>query len=85
LQKGADGILVAGCYPGECHYSTGNLYVRRQLTLLRSLLEYLGLEKGRLHFIWISSAQGDKFARVVREITEEVKKLGPSKKLVKKF
>jgi F420-non-reducing hydrogenase iron-sulfur subunit len=84
LQKGADGVLVAGCHPGECHYSTGNMYARRKLMLLRNLLEHIGIEKERLSLAWISSAEGEKFAKVARETVEKVRKLGPSKKMVKK-
>lgn len=84
LQKGADGVLVAGCHPGECHYSTGNMYARRKLLLLRNLLEHIGMNRDRVSFAWISSAEGEKFAKVARETVEKVKKLGPAQKIVKK-
>jgi coenzyme F420-reducing hydrogenase delta subunit len=84
FQKGADGVLVAGCHPGECNFSTGNLYARRKLLHLRRLLEYLGVEPGRLSLAWISSAEGEKFARVARATISKVKTLGPLKKFVKK-
>ncbi len=84
LQRGADGVLVAGCYPGECHYSTGNLYARRKFLMLKSLLEYLGLEKGRLQLAWLSSAEAERFVKIAKETIESVRKLGPAKKLVKK-
>jgi len=83
LQKGADGVLVAGCHPGECHYQSGNLYARRKLLVLKNLLEHIGIEKDRLSLAWISSAEGEKFAKVARETVERVKKLGPAKKMVK--
>ena len=83
LQKGADGVLVAGCHPGECHYSTGNMYARRKLLLLRSLLGHIGIDKDRLSMAWISSAEGEKFAKVARETVKKVKKLGPAKRMVK--
>ena len=83
LQRGADGVLVAGCHPGECHYSTGNMYARRKLLLLRNLLEHIGIERDRLNLAWISSAEGEKFAKVERETVEKVKNLGPARKLVK--
>jgi coenzyme F420-reducing hydrogenase delta subunit len=83
LARGADGVLVAGCHPGECHYSTGNMFARRKLLLLRNLLEHVGIEKDRLSLAWISSAEGEKFAKVARETVEKVRQLGPAKKLAK--
>ena len=83
LQKGADGVLVAGCHPGECHYSTGNMYARRKLLLLKNLLGHIGIDRDRLSLAWISSAEGEKFAKVARKTVEKVKKLGPAKKMVK--
>jgi len=83
LARGVDGVLVAGCHPGECHYSTGNMYARRKLLLLRSLLEHIGIERDRLSLAWISSAEGEKFAKVARETVEKVRNLGPATKLVK--
>lgn len=84
LQHGADGILVSGCHPGDCHYITGNYVARRKFAILNSLLEYLGIEKGRVHFAWVSAAEGKRFAELVRETTEAVRALGPAKRLVKK-
>ncbi len=83
LQHGADGVLVAGCYPGECNYSTGNLYARRKLLMLKSYLEYLGLEKGRFQCAWLSSAEAERFVKIAKGTIESVKKLGPAKKLVR--
>jgi len=82
LQSGADGVLVSGCHPGDCHYATGNYFARRKLVLLRKLLDFVGLEEGRVHFSWVSAAEGEKFAGVVRKVTEAVKALGPAKQLV---
>ena len=84
LQQGVDGVLVSGCHPGDCHYSSGNFYARRKLVLLKRLLEHVGLEPDRVQFSWVSAAEGEKFSNVVREVTEKVKKLGPATKLVKK-
>jgi coenzyme F420-reducing hydrogenase delta subunit len=84
LQSGADGVLVAGCHPGECHYSVGNLHARRRLLLLRNLLGHIGIEKERLSLAWISSAEGEKFAKVARETVAKVRKLGPARKMMKK-
>ncbi|MFC2067451.1 hydrogenase iron-sulfur subunit [Chloroflexota bacterium] len=83
LQHGADGVLVGGCHPGECHYLTGNYNARRKFALLKSLLEYTGLEIGRVQFSWVSASEGGRFAEVVTRITEQIKALGPAKRLVK--
>ena len=84
LQKGADGVLVSGCHPGDCHYLSGNYAARRRFSVFSRLLEYVGIEKGRVHFSWVSAAEAGRFAEVITEVTEEVKKLGPAKRLVKK-
>ncbi len=83
IQHGADGVLVSGCHPGECHYLTGNYNARRKFALLKSLLEYVGIEEGRVQFSWVSASEGVRFAKVVAEATEKIKALGPAKKLVK--
>ncbi len=82
LQSGADGVLVSGCHPGDCHYSTGNFYARRKFVLFRRLLDFVGLEPGRVHFSWVSAAEGEKFAGVVKKVTDAVMELGPAKQLV---
>jgi len=84
LQNGADGVLVSGCHPGDCHYLSGNYAARRRFAVFSRLLEYVGIEKGRLHFSWVSAAEAGRFAEVITEVTEEVRKLGPAKRLVKK-
>lgn len=83
LQQGIDGVLVAGCHPGDCHYISGNFVARRKFAIIKSLLEYLGIEKDRVQFAWVSAAEGARFAEVVKEITEKVRRLGPIGKLVK--
>ena len=80
-QKGADGVVIAGCHPGDCHYSTGNYYTRRRFSIFINLLEYLGIEKERFKIDWISAAEANKFATVMNEVLENVYKLGPNKKL----
>lgn len=77
FQQGADGVLVAGCHPGDCHYREGNYYARRRYALLQALLEFLGIERERLRLDWISASEGQKFARVVTEFTAQVQALGP--------
>ena len=81
FQKGADGVVIAGCHPGDCHYSTGNYYTRRRFYIFINLLEYLGIEKERFKIDWISAAEANKFATVMNEVLENVYKLGPNKKL----
>ena len=83
LQHGADGVLICGCHPGDCHYLTGNYSARRKFALLKGLLEYVGLEEGRVQFSWVSAAEGPRFADVVTNVTETIRALGPAKKLVK--
>jgi F420-non-reducing hydrogenase iron-sulfur subunit len=84
LQHGADGVLISGCHPGDCHYTSGNYYARRKLVLLKRLLEHVGLEPDRVQFSWVSAAEGEKFAKVVTAVSEKITKLGPAKKFVKK-
>ena len=83
LQQGWDGVLVSGCHPGDCHYLSGNYYARRRFAVLKRLLEYVGIEEGRVHFSWVSAGEGEKFATVVKEVTDAVRKLGPATRLVK--
>jgi coenzyme F420-reducing hydrogenase delta subunit len=83
LQSGADGVLVSGCHPGDCHYLTGNYVARRRFAVLNDLLEFAGIDPGRVSFSWVSAAEGERFAEVVRDVTEKVKALGPNRKLVK--
>lgn len=85
LRSGADGILVSGCHPGDCHYLSGNLMARRRFILFKRLLEYIGIEEDRLHLSWISAAEGERFAEVIKEVTESVRALGPSQRLNKKI
>jgi F420-non-reducing hydrogenase iron-sulfur subunit len=83
LQQGADGVLVSGCHPGDCHYTSGNYYARRRFAVLRDVLSGMGLEEGRVSFSWVSAAEGAKFAKVITEVVEAVRALGPAKQLVR--
>ena len=83
LQNGADGVLVSGCHPGDCHYLSGNLVARRKFALMKSLLEYVGIEPERVQFSWVSASEGGRFASLIEQVVEEVRKLGPQRKLVK--
>ena len=80
--NGADGVLVGGCHPGDCHYQEGNYHTRRRFAILKKVFETLGLESERLKLSWISASEGSKFARVSNEYTEKIKSLGenPTKK-----
>jgi coenzyme F420-reducing hydrogenase delta subunit len=84
LQHGVDGVLVSGCHPGDCHYISGNLVARRKFALLKSFMEYIGIEPERVQFSWVSAAEGARFTQIIEKITNEIKKLGPIKKLVKR-
>ncbi|AIH04672.1 methyl-viologen-reducing hydrogenase subunit delta [Thermodesulfobacterium commune DSM 2178] len=77
--SGADGVLIGGCHPGDCHYRYGNYYAHRRYNLLQRFLEVIGIEKDRLRLEWISGAEGLKFAQVATEFTEKIKSLGPVK------
>ncbi len=81
FQEGADAVLIAGCHPGDCHYSKGNNYTRRRLAVLKTLLEYIGVDPRRFTVKWISASEGNKFAEVVKKITEDVKAIGPQSNL----
>jgi len=77
LQQGADGVLIGGCHPGECHYEQGNYLARRRFAVLKKILEYMGIDPGRVRMTWVSAAEGKKFADVVKKVTEDVREIGP--------
>jgi F420-non-reducing hydrogenase iron-sulfur subunit len=77
FQMGADGVLVSGCHPGDCHYISGNYYARRRWVMFRELLEYVGFDMRRVHFSWVSAAEGAKFVDVVKNVTDAVRQAGP--------
>ncbi len=83
FKNGADGVLVAGCHPGDCHYLSGNYKAQRRVLMLKKILEQLGIEPERLKLEWVSASEGDRFAAIVRDTTEEVRKLGPNPLKVK--
>jgi F420-non-reducing hydrogenase iron-sulfur subunit len=78
FRSGADGVLVAGCHLGDCHYLSGNYKTQNRVLMLKKVLEQLGLEPERLRLEWVSASEGDRFAKVVKDMTEEMKKLGPN-------
>lgn len=73
---GADGILVAGCHPGDCHYQEGNYFTRRRFAMLKKVVEGVGLESERLRLSWVSASEGQKYAKVAKEFTEKIKEIG---------
>jgi coenzyme F420-reducing hydrogenase delta subunit len=83
LQEGADGVLVSGCHPGDCHYSEGNYFARRRFAVIRSLLKYIGIEPERVRMSWVSASEGGKFAEIIKQMTDEIKELGPNEKFVR--
>jgi F420-non-reducing hydrogenase iron-sulfur subunit len=78
LTKGADGVLMCGCHPGDCHYIEGNLRAEKRAEAIDLMLEDFGLEPERFRLEWISASEGKKFARTINEMTETIKGLGPS-------
>jgi F420-non-reducing hydrogenase iron-sulfur subunit len=76
--RGADGVLIAGCHPGDCHYDNGNYYARRRFALLKQVLQGLGLEADRFRLSWVSASEGQRFSDVVNDFNEHIKKIGPN-------
>ncbi len=77
FENGADGVLVSGCHPGDCHYTTGNYHARRRWIGFKSLMEFTGIDLRRLHFSWVSASEAIKWVDLINKITDDVKKLGP--------
>jgi len=76
--SGADGVLISGCHPGDCHYQKGNLSARRRVTGMKPLLDAIGIGKERLRLEWISASEGPKVAKTINSFTQTLKELGPS-------
>ncbi len=77
FEKGADGVLISGCHPGDCHYVEGNYKALRRTRLLQRMLDDFGIEAERVRLEWISASEGDKWAEVTAEMTEAIRELGP--------
>jgi len=77
LASGADGVLIAGCHPGDCHYTSGNIKTLRRFKLLQKLLDQFGIERERVRLEWVSASEGERYARVVRRMTEDIRSQGP--------
>ena len=78
FKEGADGVFIGGCHPGDCHYQNGNYKTQRRIVLLKRAISEIGLDPRRIRLEWISAAEGQRFARIITEFTEEIKKLGPN-------
>lgn len=79
FRNGADGVFIGGCHPGDCHYQTGNYQTLKRITLLQQMIKDLGINPQRLKLEWISAAEGQRFSEVIKEFTEQIKKLGQLK------
>lgn len=77
LQTGADGIIVSGCHPADCHYTAGNYHARRRWIIFKSLLDFVGFDTRRITFSWVSAAEGAKWAQIVNETVDKIRDLGP--------
>ncbi len=83
LAEGADGVLVSGCHPGDCHYQSGNYYARRRLEVFKRLLDFVGVPSGRTTFAWVSASEGAQFAALATEVARLAKEAGPNAELVR--
>jgi F420-non-reducing hydrogenase iron-sulfur subunit len=76
--QGADGVIVSGCHPNDCHYTSGNFHARRRWIVFKQMMEYMGFDLGRVKFSWVSAAEGAKWADIVNTTVKEIRELGPS-------
>ncbi len=81
FNRGADAVLVAGCHPGDCHYTSGNFFTRRRMKLVEGFLRFMGLEPQRFMLRWISASEAQQFADTVAEFTETVRAMGPNRRM----
>jgi len=77
FQLGADGVLILGCHPGDCHYSEGNYKTARRISLLKKMMAQFGIEDERIRLDWVSASEGERFKNIVNEMTEQIRVLGP--------
>ena len=78
LREGADGVLICGCHPGDCHYHEGNYKCLRRFHLIEKYLEQMGINKNRVKLEWVSASEGKQFAELIDKITEQIRKMGPA-------
>lgn len=81
FKQGADGVLVSGCHPGDCHYIKGNFFARRRIALVKKLLDHVGIEPQRFRMSWVSAAEGKKYTEIIKDFVGELRALGPQDKL----
>jgi len=79
FEEGADGIIVSGCHPADCHYTSGNYHARRRWMVFKDLLDFIGIDSRRIVFSWVSAAEGAKWAHLVNDTVSEIRNLGPMK------
>lgn len=79
FERNADGVIVSGCHPADCHYTSGNYHARRRFAVFHDLLLFMGIDPERLTFSWVSASEGNKWADIVNETTERLRRLGPFK------
>jgi F420-non-reducing hydrogenase iron-sulfur subunit len=77
FENGADGVLISGCHPGDCHYNAGNFHARRRWILFKNLLDFIGIDSSRLHFSWVSASEGKKWVNIVDGVIDTVRTKGP--------
>jgi F420-non-reducing hydrogenase iron-sulfur subunit len=75
LADGADGVLVSGCHPGDCHYISGNMFARRKFVMLKQILKIAGYDDDKVNFTWVSASEGNRFADVIKNVTDKIKNL----------
>lgn len=78
FQEGVDGVLIAGCHIGECHYGKGNFITAKRVAVMKELIKFIGISPNRLRLEWIATSEANKLAKVVNEFTQEITELGPS-------
>ncbi len=78
LQEGADGVLIVGCHPGDCAYKTGNLGAERRVRFARELVDKLGMNKERVKMVFVSAAEGEKFAKEINDFADKIREIGPN-------
>ena len=81
FQRGADGVILCGCHPGDCHYVTGNYYTRRRMAMLFDFLNYMGIEKERTRVEWVSAAEGARFSQVMNDFVKKITELGENRRI----
>ena len=83
FENGADGVLISGCHPGDCHYNAGNFHARRRWILFKNLLDFIGIDSSRLYFSWVSASEGKKWVDIVDGAIDAVRAKGPFKQYKK--